>query len=294
MMKAVVYEKYGAPDVLTLREIPRPIPKANEVLIKIVATSVTAGDWRMRKADPFLARLFNGLFRPGRIKVLGFEIAGVVEEAGKDVRTFKYGDAVFAGCGLRFGGYAEYSCLPEKLVAHKPSRLSFEEAATLPVGGVTALRFLRQCGLKAGNTILIYGASGSVGTYAIQIAKHLGAEVTGVCSTTNIDLIKSLGCDKAIDYTKENLSDGGRFDVVFDAVGKLPRSIRSSLLAKNGKFMSVWFSPKEDHKDLVVLKDLVDAGKVKPVIDRTFTLQTIREAHVYVEAFRKKGNVADV
>lgn len=292
-MKAVVYEKYGSPEVLELKEIARPVPKENEVLIKIHATTVTAGDWRLRKADPFLARIFNGLFRPKKVKVLGFELAGVVEEVGQKVRSFKKGDPVFASCGLRFGGYAEYTCLPENdLIAIKPSNMSFEEAASVPIGGLTALQFLRKAGLKTGDRVLIYGASGSVGTYAIQIAKAYGAEITAVCSTANTELVTRLGAHTAIDYTKEDFTrTETRFDIVFDAVGKTSRSACRHLLKPGGKYVSVTGSPRSKPGDLLVLKDLIESGKLTAVIDRRYTLEQIREAHAYAESFRKKGNV---
>lgn len=292
-MKAVVYEKYGSPDVLELKNIAKPIPKKNEVLIKTYATTVSAGDWRLRKADPFLARLFNGLFKPKRVKILGFELAGVVEKVGENVQLFKPGDPIFASCGLRFGGYAEYTCLPvNDLIAIKPSNMTFEEAATVPVGGLTALRFLRQSQVKSGDNVLIYGASGSVGTFAVQIAKSFGAEVTAVCSTTNINLVSQLGAQKIIDYTKGDFTKTEtRFDIIFDAVGKTSKSVCKRLLKSGGKYMSVTGSPRSNPDDLVTLKNLIQSGKLITVIDRRYTLDQIKEAHAYVESFRKKGNV---
>lgn len=292
-MKAVVYEKYGTPDVLELKDISKPIPKENEVLIKVHATTVSAGDWRLRKADPFLARIFNGLFKPRRVKVLGFELAGVIEEVGKKVQAFKPGDTIFASCGLRFGGYAEYACLPvNDLMAIKPSNMTFEEAATVPVGGLTALRFLRQSSIKKGDKVLIYGASGSVGSFAIQIARSYGAEVTAVCSNANINMVTQLGAQQIIDYTKTDFTKTDtRFDIVFDAVGKASKSQCKQMLKPGGKYVSVTGNPKSKSDDLLVLKELIESGKLITVIDKRYTLEQIREAHTYVESFRKKGNV---
>lgn len=292
-MKAVVYEKYGSPDVLEIKDIPRPVPKDNEVLIKVTATTVTAGDWRLRKADPFLARIFNGLFKPTRVKVLGFELAGIIEEVGKKVTAFKPGDEVFAHCGLRFGGYAEYACLPaNELMTIKPSNLTFEEAAAVPIGGLTAYRFLRQSGLEKNDRILIYGASGSVGTYAVQIARAMGAEVTAVCGTDNIEMVTQLGAQHTIDYKKTDFTFiDQKFDIIFDAVGKTSKSACKSILMPGGKYLTVKRNPKSSPDDLQRLTQWITAGSIKPVMDRTYTLEQIREAHTYVESFRKKGNV---
>jgi NADPH:quinone reductase-like Zn-dependent oxidoreductase len=299
-MKAAVYDRYGPPDVVEIREVPKPAPKPGEILIRVRATTVAAGDWRLRRPSPFLARLFNGLFRPKKVQVLGFELSGEVEAVGAGVSRFKAGDSVFAFTGFGFGAHAEYRCVQESgrkpqvdgMVAHKPANLSHEEAAAVPVGALTAQYFLRKSGLRKGQSVLIYGASGSVGTFAVQLAKVLGAEVTGVCSTANLELVRGLGVDHVIDYSKEEIAASGRvYDVVFDAVGKLPSSKVRSLLAHGGKRESVRSAAKLEPGDLDLLKDLVEAGKVLPVIDRRFALEEIASAHEYVEAGHKKGNV---
>lgn len=293
-MKAVVYERYGAPEVLELREVPKPNPKSHEVLIKVMATSVTAADWRLRKADPFLARLFNGLFRPKKVQILGIEVAGIIEELGSEVTAFSKGDQVFAFCGFKFGGYAEYKCMSESdIITLKPANVSFEEAATVPVGALTALNFLRKGGIAAGKKVLIYGASGSVGTFAVQLAKQHGAEVTAVCSSSSIEMVRSLGADRVIDYTQGDFRQAVRdMDLVFDAVGKTSRSDCKRIMAPDGRFVTVKGQSKPKVADLQYIAGLLATGRLKSVIDRIYTLDDIQEAHRYVEQFRKKGNVA--
>ena len=314
-MKAIVYTKYGAPDVLKLTEVEKPSPKDNEVLIKMFATTVSSGDARMRRADPFLVRLIGGFFKPKK-PILGVDLAGEVAAIGSAVTKFKKGDQVFGSSYPNFGCYAEYNCMHENgVLAIKPDNITHEDAAAVFFGAHTALHFLRKGNIQSGQKVLIYGASGSLGTYAVQLAKYFGAEVTGVCSTTNLALVNSLGADTTIDYTKEDFTKNGKiYDIIFDTIGKSPFAGAVRSLDKKGYFLravhmslkpillGLWTTitsnkkiiagvAEEKVEDLIFLKKLIEEGKLKPVIDRTYPLEQTAEAHRYVDKGHKKGNV---
>ena len=302
-MKAVICTQYGPPEGLQVKEVEKPKPKDHEVLIKVYATTAHIGDTRIRRVDPFLVRLIFGLFKPKKNLILGLEISGVIESVGKNVKSFKKDDQVFALTGFGLGGYAEYRCLPEKvkegrqqkrgLVALKPENLTYEEAAAIPAGGLTALKNLQKANIGKGHRILINGASGSLGTYAIQLAKYYGAEVTAVCSAKNFELVRSLGADQVIDYTKEDFTKKpDQYDIVYDAVMKSKASKCRKILKTKGVFLNNYRVPKIKEEDLLFLKDLIERGKLKPVIDRTYSIEDIVEAHRYVDKGHKKGNVA--
>ncbi len=322
-MKAIVWTKYGPPDVLQLTEIEKPAPRDNEVLIKIYAATVTAGDCEMRSAKfpiwlKLLMRIYIGLIRPTRINILGQELAGEIEAVGKDVKLFRKGDQVFGTPGIGMGAYAEYKCLPEKfeegVLVIKPANMTYEEAAAVPIGGLEALHFLRKANIQGGQKVLINGAGGSIGTIAVQLARYFGAEVTAVDSAEKLDMLVSIGADKVIDYTEEDFTKSGQtYDVIFDVVGKSPFSGSVKSLNKNGHYLianprpsmmirGLWTSKRSSKKvifaaasskkeDLIFLKKLIEEGKIKTVIDRRYPLEQAAEAHSYVETGQKKGNV---
>ena len=291
-MRAVVVEKYGSPEGLRIKEVETPIPKDNELLVKIHATTVTYGDAALRRMR-FPVRMVFGLFMGGlgKNKIMGHEFAGEVEAIGSDVISFKSGDQVFGSTGLKGGAHAEYICLPQdSMMTIKPKIMTFEEAAAVPIGGNTAYDILRRANILEEQKVLIYGASGSVGSYAVQLAKHWGAEVTGV--STNLDLVEELGADHAINYKIEDFTERGiSYDVIFDAVRKLSSSHARRTLTESGTFLSVGSPTKESVENLLFLKELIEARSLKPVIDRTYPLEEIVEAHRYVDTGRKKGNV---
>lgn len=318
-MKAIVYTQYGPPEVLRLAEVDKPVPRDNEVLIRVHATTVSAADFRCRSFTVPLsfwipARLALGILKPRR-PILGAELSGEIEETGKDVTRFKKGDRIFAAAIMRFGAYAEYTCLSETgVIAIMPNNMTYEEAAAVPIGARAALHFLRRANIKIGQKVLVYGASGSVGTFAVQLAKYYGAEVTGVCGGSNLELVKSLGADNAIDYTKENFAAKGEtYDVIFVAVdkGSFPdcmkalrrkgiylnsttpvRTLRMRWEAlTSGKTIITGEHPSEKADGLVFLKELIEKGKLRSAIDRRYPLEQIVEAHRYVDQGHKKGNV---
>ncbi len=315
-MKAIAYTKYGSPDVLQLTDVARPTPKENELLIKIHATTVNRTDCGFRKPEPFMVRLFTGLIRPKRT-ILGSEFAGEIEAVGKDVKSFKKGDQVFGLAGNNFGAHAEYLCLPEEgAIAIKPVNMTYEEAAAVCDGAMLALTYLKKVNIQRGQNILIYGASGSIGTAGVQLAKYYGADVTAVCNTKNVEIVKSLGADRVIDYTKDDFTKNGQtYDIVFDAVGKSSflhcrNSLRKGgvylgtdlgflwqnpilalLTAKSGSKKVMFPIPKESKKDILFFKEIIEAGKYKAVIDRRYRLEQIIETTRYVETGQKTGNV---
>lgn len=295
-MKAIVLTKHGSPDGLHLQEVEKPVPRDNEVLIRVYAATVITGDVILRRLHPLIYIVFQ-LFGIRRKRIPGHEFAGEIEAVGSRVTRFKKGDEVFGTTtGLSVGANAEYLCLPEAwgkgVLALKPANMPYEEAAAVPVGGMTALYLLRTANIQSGQKVLIYGASGSVGTFAVQLAKYFGLEVTGVCSTANLELVKTLGADTVIDYTKENFTQNGQtYDVIFDAVGKRSASSSKSSLKEGGRYLSVKSSTNEETENLIFLKELAEAGKIHAVIDRRYPLEQTAEAHRYVETGRKKGNV---
>lgn len=314
-MKASIYTTYGPPGVLHLQEVNKPVPSANDVLIRLEATAVNSGDWRLRKADPFGVRLFFGLLKP-KLNILGSVFSGVIESVGTNVQHFKIGDEVFGHTDMRFGAYAEYLSISESAtLALKPKSLQHTEAAVIPFGGVAALHFIKKAGIQPGQKVLVYGASGAVGSAAVQLAKYFGANVTGVCSPANVGLVKSIGADTVIDYSKTNLSQMNMtYDVVVETVNKVPYPLVIRLLTKKGTLIlssagmaemvrGLWTSLttgkrvltgviKHSADDIQFLKSLIDTGNLQPVIDKVYPLERMAEAHAYVEKGHKKGNVA--
>lgn len=317
-MKAIVYKKYGSPDVLQLKEVEKPVPRNNEVLIKVYATTVTPSDGLMRSGKSLLGRIITGLRKPAKkFQILGTELAGEIESVGKDVRRFQKGDPVYGFRGFGTGAYAEYKCMPENgSLAIKPANLTYEEAASVVDGATTALFFLRDKGnIRNGQKVLINGASGSIGAYAVQLARHFGAEVTGVCGTANLNWVQSLGADQVIDYTQDDFTKSSEtYDIIFDTVGKSSFARCKGSLKKNGCYLvtsgamiknyvlTLWTSLMggkrliyalsiEKAEALTFLKGLIEAGKLKPVIDRSYPWEQIAEAHGYVDKGHKKGNV---
>jgi NADPH:quinone reductase-like Zn-dependent oxidoreductase len=324
IMRAAVFGRYGPPEVVQIKEVAKPVPKDHEVLVRVRATTVAAADWRVRKADPFVARIFSGLWRPKRVQTLGMEFSGTVEWVGEAVTRFKPGDEVFGGTLFKLGCHAEYVCLPEDgMLALKPSNMPLEDAAAVFFGGMTVLSFLGNAPIQQGQKVLVYGASGSVGVFAVQLAKHFGAEVTGVCSTANLELVKSLGADRVVDYTRDDFSREGReYDMVFETVGKsgfwrcwrclkrggylvLVAGIgRKSFIANvlGGMLGGLWGSvtrrvkvvgmPKRGGvENLLLLRELIEAGVVRTVIERRYPLAEIVAAHRHAEGGHKKGHV---
>jgi NADPH:quinone reductase-like Zn-dependent oxidoreductase len=319
-MRAIVQERYGRPSVLQLREVAKPTPKDHEVLIRVDATAVTLAECAFRKGDPFVARLFSGLFRP-RIAIPGDVVAGTIEAVGRAVTRFKTGDPVVGSACATWGAYAEYKCLPEDgALARRPAGVTAGDAAALCDGFLTALPFLRDAAhIQSGHRVLVNGASGSIGTVAVQLAKHFGADVTGVCSTANVELVRSLGADRVVDYTREDFTrNAGAYDVVFDTVGKSTFARCKRALAPRGVYLTtvptltvmlqmLWTArlgnkkavfaatglrpPSAKAKDLVYLGSLVAAGTIRTVVDRRYALEQMAEAHAYVEKGHKKGSV---
>jgi NADPH:quinone reductase-like Zn-dependent oxidoreductase len=318
-MRAITYSQFGSPEVLELREIPKPVPKNREVLIKVRATTATAGDWRARtrhlpKGFGLVGRLFFGVSRP-RQPILGSELSGDVDSVGSAVRTFKAGDQVFAFTGARLGYYVEYKCMPEGgALALKPATLSYEETAAMPYGGTTALAFLRKAKIRSGDNVLINGASGGVGSAAVQLAKYFGAHVTGVCGTGNVEMVRSIGADTVIDYTKEDFTRTGEaYDIIVDTAGTAPFSRSKGSLRKGGRLLLVlatlpdmlqipWVSMTGSTRviagpvgggaeELRFLAGLAESGRFRPVIDRRYPFDRIVEAHRYLDTGRKRGTV---